>query len=377
MNGIKLMKLGVVVFGAAALCACGGASRDESPAESEDAISIKQIDYVAESLGLGKIDWSRSRGDDKLKAHGTCYDWYMRQEIDGDPNDGNTINNFRRYTGGAVFFANRGSDTRRIKCVDIDVMIEGEYFETVPLAGAALDAAVRFDLGRLVFSDAAMGGQHGYTFEKTEGGRTVRSMIGLWDPAHHCGHIDFAVISQETDAYPELEAGHSEYRTCMSERRGDAKCAQSAIAMCQLTARRELAKAAARNNPNLPASIDGIVQSIQTEAVVDGVPHQAVVIPESVAALAALHDAAGFGQFIDIKTNDETEYFFFENKNGGEAAIGYSIHPRGRAELLETYLHVDREAPWTTPIRNACTREVDDENHTATPWKCSSVRSGR
>lgn len=373
MNRMKLLTMGLGIVGALSAAACSGESAGDEAAVSEDEISIKEIDKVAERLGLGEIDSRRTRGDDRLKAQGSCHHWYMALEVDGDPNDALVLNNFRRYTKGAIFFENKGSDSRRLKCADIDQFWNGNYAATFPLAGTALDAAVRFSLGKLVRSDAAMGGMHGYHFEKQEGGRTITSDIAMYDPAHACAFGDITTPAPAEYATPEHSAGYAEFTTCMRERRGESTCARAGIRMCELTARRELAKAAAKNNPNKPASIDGLVEYISTQGTLDGQPGQDLHIPGAVLATAALHDAAGFGDFVDVARMGETTYYFFKNKKtGGDAAIAYSIHPRGFVEMVDTYLDVDRATPWESRSLNYCMRDIDPENHTATPWRCSA-----
>lgn len=85
--------------------------------------------------------WARSAGE--------CYQTFID---DGDP-DTWTMSHyqFRRYKNGAVFFARKGSgynsgDYRPIVCVDF-TLTGGRH---ISLSGAALDAALRFDLGRII-----------------------------------------------------------------------------------------------------------------------------------------------------------------------------------------------------------------------------------
>lgn len=134
-------------FALAALstAACSGTTAEAQNAEaSEDSIvGITNLAEIEGALGL------EAGAGDVAKLHGgECYKTFID---DGNP-DTWTMNEyeFRRYKNGAAFFAKKGSgynsgDFRPVVCVDF-VATNGS---TASLSGAALDAAIRYNLGKI------------------------------------------------------------------------------------------------------------------------------------------------------------------------------------------------------------------------------------
>lgn len=201
-----------------------GCSAESSPADEvaeEDVVGVTDLTALESALGLAKDVKTKggaySRKDAILKS-GPCY------LLTRGPNATDAKSwEFRRYTNGAAFFRKLGTapatgDQRPVACVDLD-SAEGN---TLALEGFALDAALRYGLGRLEGSDGGAG--HAYlTFAKGE--------IEVRDAEHHCGFYDLSTSEPSND--PAWKAGSAEFADCRSQKGTEDQCNTYAYEACK------------------------------------------------------------------------------------------------------------------------------------------------
>jgi len=158
MRNITLLGL----FALATLAGCAAPSSDSdsdgagSPSDTatgtEDVVGITDLAILEKSLGL-KLATAQRPGDANALRGGSCY----RALISEGP--GYPTYEFRRYENGAAFWAKKGSgpnsgDRRPVLCVDVHTPDFGGG--AVSLSGVALDAALRYDLGKVTGQDSGM-----------------------------------------------------------------------------------------------------------------------------------------------------------------------------------------------------------------------------
>ncbi len=147
--------LAAILAGLASLAGCAAPSGDEpaggdEASDSQDVVGITDLAVLERSLGLTPAT-AQNRGN---VESGACY----AALIASGP--GYPVFEFRRYANGAAFWAKKGSgynsgDQRPVLCVDVAGPNGG-----VSLSGVALDAVIRYDLGKLVGQDSGMQKTH-------------------------------------------------------------------------------------------------------------------------------------------------------------------------------------------------------------------------
>lgn len=157
----KIIGLGLVTA-LTALAGCAAPTAEASPGDeatgSDDVVGITDLQTLERNFGL-KLATAQNRGSDEALKSGACYGALIANGT-GYPEF-----EFRRYVNGAAFWAKKGSgfnsgDERPVLCLDLHGPDHG-----VSLSGVALDAAIRYDLGKFKGSDAGMQKVH-YEFER-------------------------------------------------------------------------------------------------------------------------------------------------------------------------------------------------------------------
>ncbi|MFO0738888.1 MAG: hypothetical protein U0270_23515 [Labilithrix sp.] len=159
---MRKLSLGLPVAGlftAMALAGCAAdAPREDSATGAQDVVGITDLSPLERTLGL-ELATPQNPGSVEALRSGECY-----RALIASPTSYTTFE-FRRYSNGAAFWAKKGSgynsgDQRPVLCVDLS-RPDG----TVSLSGAALDAVLRYDFGKLVGQDSGMQKTH-FVFER-------------------------------------------------------------------------------------------------------------------------------------------------------------------------------------------------------------------
>lgn len=147
--------LAVILASLASLAGCAAPSRDQpssgdEASDTQDVVGITDLAVLERSLGLVPAT-AQNRAE---VTGGACY----AALIASGP--GYPVFEFRRYANGAAFWAKKGSgfnsgDQRPVLCVDLAGPNGG-----ISLSGVALDAVIRYDLGKFVGQDSGMQKTH-------------------------------------------------------------------------------------------------------------------------------------------------------------------------------------------------------------------------
>jgi hypothetical protein len=335
MNARSLFALSLIAtafaVGGCSASSSSSSSDSSSPnvgADTNDVVGVEDLASVEAELGLVKdrrnADGQWSRGDAKLTA-GACY----KKAMAANPNW-----EFRRYVNGAAFFPSEQAnvpghgESRALTCVDVDM--EGDRGGALSIEGFALDAALRFHLGRPLGVDAAMmhvsvGFERGYLY-----GQGIDAYCGVHDLS----------TGEGPPAPPAINAGVDAYFACHQGGGEDSACLSAAQKACVDSGKKEMATTMMLSRP----SLNGVMVS---EIHVAGEPGE--YVPASLAAVTMRY-AEKKAKSADIfNMSQDPVGTLTKIDHGGVNGTGWITHARFSRLDVHYFIDASREVIAITP----------------------------